>query len=102
MQQLEAFRRDDFDTAFGFASGANGREIEAVYEMVREERGWRIMATHTVCHARRTSFFGSRPVPIDDPPSRQNNPTTLPSASTSMVSAPGVFGSPGIVRMSPA
>ena len=91
MQQLEAFRRDDFDTAFGFASaeihelfdrarfevmvrggypeiarsvsafidgsergaggrlyllvrvrGANGRGIEAVYEMVREDRGWRI------------------------------------------------------------
>jgi hypothetical protein len=91
MQQLEAFRRDDFDAAFGFASaeihemfdrgrfeamvwggypeiarsvsavvdgsergpggrlyllvrvrGANGRGIEAVYEMVREDRGWRI------------------------------------------------------------
>jgi Domain of unknown function (DUF4864) len=91
MQQLDAFRRDDFEAAFGFASaeihelfdrarfeamvrggypeiaqsvsaiidgsergaggrlyllvrvrGANGRGIEAVYEMVREERGWRI------------------------------------------------------------
>lgn len=91
MQQLEAFRRDDFDAAFDFASaeihglfdrarfevmvrggypeiarsasavvdgsergaggrlyllvrvrGANGRWIEAVYEMVREDRGWRI------------------------------------------------------------
>jgi uncharacterized protein DUF4864 len=91
IQQLEAFRRDDFDTAFGFASaeihdlfdrarfeamvrngypeiarsasavvdgsergaggrlyllvrvrGANGRRIEAVYEMVREDLGWRI------------------------------------------------------------
>ncbi len=91
IQQLEAFRRDDFDAAFGFASaeihelfdrarfegmvrggypeiarsvsavidgsergaggrlfllvrvrGANGRGIEAVYEMVREDRGWRI------------------------------------------------------------
>jgi hypothetical protein len=91
MQQLEAFRRDDFDAAFGFASaeiheqfdrarfevmvrggypeiarsvsavvdgsergaggrlyvlvrvrGANGRGIEAVYEMVREDHGWRI------------------------------------------------------------
>ena len=79
MLQLEAFRRGDFDAAFGFASaeihemfdrgrfetmvrggygsergpggriyllvrvrGANGRGIEAVYEMVREDRGWRI------------------------------------------------------------
>ena len=91
LQQLEAFRRDDFDAAFRFASaeihelfdrarfeamvrsgypeiarstsavidgsergaggrlylrvrvrGANGRGIEAVYEMVREDRGWRI------------------------------------------------------------
>ena len=91
MRQLDAFRRDDFDAAFGFASaeiqerfdrarfeamvrngypeiarsvwavvdggergaggriyllvrvrGVNGRGIEAVYEMVREDRGWRI------------------------------------------------------------
>jgi hypothetical protein len=91
LQQLEAFRRDDFDSAFGFASaeiheifdrarfetmvresypeiarsvfavidgsrpgpdsrlyllmrvrGANGRGIEAVYEMVREGGQWRI------------------------------------------------------------
>ena len=91
MQQLEAFRRDDFDTAFGFASveihqlfdrtrfeamvrggypeiarsasavvtgiergaggrlylmvrvrGANGQNIEAVYEMVFENNLWRI------------------------------------------------------------
>jgi len=91
MQQLEAFRRDDFDTAYGFASayirqlfdrasfermvragypeiarssfaalaeireepdgpvylrlmirGANGRSIEAVYEMVAEEGAWKI------------------------------------------------------------
>ena len=91
MQQLDAFRRDDFDAAFGFASseihqlfdrarfeqmvrdgypeiarsasavidggeradagrlylfvrvrGANGRVVEAVYEMVREGGGWRI------------------------------------------------------------
>src|SRR5260370_37715619 len=32
----------------------------------------------------------------------QNRPTTLPSASMSIVSAPGAFGSPGIVRTSPA
>lgn len=91
VQQLEAFRRDDFDTAFTFASsaireqfdrprfeamvrggypeiarsvsaaidgvqhadadrlylfvrvrGANGRAIEAVYELVREAGRWRI------------------------------------------------------------
>jgi hypothetical protein len=91
MQQLEAFRRDDFDTAFTFASaeihrlfdrprfeqmvrsgypeiarsasavvdgvergdagqlylfvrirGANGRAIEAVYEMVLEDGRWHI------------------------------------------------------------
>jgi hypothetical protein len=91
MQQLEAFRRDDFDTAFGFASdqihqlfdrtrfeqmvrggypeiarsasavidgvergdggrlylfvrvrGANGRLVEAVYEMMQEAGRWRI------------------------------------------------------------
>src|SRR5207245_6252894 len=32
----------------------------------------------------------------------QNRPTTFPVASMSMVSAPGTFGRPGIVRMSPA
>jgi phosphoglycolate phosphatase-like HAD superfamily hydrolase len=91
MQQLEAFRRDDFETAFGFASteihqlfdrarfeqmvrtgypeiarsasaviegveradgsrlylfvrvrGANGRVVEAIYELLREAGGWRI------------------------------------------------------------
>jgi hypothetical protein len=91
VQQLEAFRRDDYDTAFGFASdqihqlfdrtrfeqmvrgsypeiarsasavidgvergdggrlylfvrvrGANGRLVEAVYEMVLEAGRWRI------------------------------------------------------------
>jgi hypothetical protein len=91
MQQLDAFRRDDFDAAFGFASseihqlfdrarfeqmvrtgypeiarsasaaidgvrradaghlflfvrvrGANGRVVEAVYEMVLEDGRWRI------------------------------------------------------------
>jgi hypothetical protein len=91
MQQLEAFRRDDFDTAYGFASaqirqlfdrasfermvrvgypeiarsssaalaelreepdgpvylrlliqGANGRSVDAVYEMVVEEGAWKI------------------------------------------------------------
>ena len=33
---------------------------------------------------------------------RQKSPVTLPVASTSMPSAPGTFGSPGIVRTSPA
>ena len=96
MQQLEAFRRGDFDAAYGFASasirelfdrgafermvrggypeiarsvsaavaeahvlsdttvyirmrigGANGQAVEAVYEMVREERGWRINGVRT-------------------------------------------------------
>ena len=91
MKQLDAFRRDDYDTAYDFASaeiqqlfdraafermvkggypeiakstsaliarsevtpdghvhvrvrirGANGNGIEAVYDMVREPRGWRI------------------------------------------------------------
>jgi hypothetical protein len=91
LQQLDAFRRDDFETAFGFASsqihqlfdrarfeqmvrtgypeiarsasaiidgvqradggrlylsarvrGANGRVVEAVYEMVSEDGRWRI------------------------------------------------------------
>ncbi|MBI1845858.1 MAG: DUF4864 domain-containing protein [Candidatus Rokubacteria bacterium] len=91
MRQLEAFRRDDFATAYGFASetiramfapesfeamvrggypeiarsaratvddvttapggllyvhvrvwGANGKAVEALYEMVREPGGWRI------------------------------------------------------------
>lgn len=91
MKQLEAFRRDDYDTAYTFASqeirqifdreafermvrtgypeiarstsavvaesrqapngtvylrlkirGANGKSVEAVYEMVRETGGWRI------------------------------------------------------------
>ena len=91
MQQLEAFRRDDFDTAYGFASaqirqlfdrasfermvragypeiarsafaalaeiregpegpvylrllirGANGRSIDAIYEMVVEEGAWKV------------------------------------------------------------
>jgi hypothetical protein len=91
MQQLAAFRRDDYDAAYGFASaeirqmfdraafermvkggypeiarsafalvaesrvtaeghavvrvkiqGANGNGIEALYEMVLEDRGWRI------------------------------------------------------------
>ena len=91
MQQLDAFRRDDYETAYGFASteihqlfdrprfeqmvrtgypeiarstaavidgtrrgdsgqlylflrirGANGRVVEAVYEMVREGERWRI------------------------------------------------------------
>ena len=138
MQRLEAFRRDDFDAAFDFASagihelfdrarfevmlrggypeiarsasavidgsecgaggrlhvlvrvrGANGRWIEAVYEMVREDRAGGSMASWRVPTA------AKRREP-------QNNPTTLPSASTSIVSAPGVLGSPGIVRMSPA
>jgi hypothetical protein len=96
MQQLDAFRRDDFETAFTFASstihdlfdrarfeqmvrdsypeiarssravidgsrrgdagelylfvriqGVNGRDIEAVYEMVNENGGWRINAVVT-------------------------------------------------------
>ncbi len=142
LQQLEAFRRDDFDAAFGFASeeihqlfdvarfeamvrggypeiarsasafidhatrgpagrlyllvrvrGANGQSIEAVYEMVRENGQWRINGVVTQPD---TSERAER---LDDP---QNKPTTLPSASMSIVSAPGVFGSPGIVRMSPA
>jgi hypothetical protein len=91
MSQLDAFRRDDFDAAYGFASreirelfdreafermvrtgypeiarsvsaavaasrhapdghvhlhvriqGANGRRIEALYDMVREPDGWRV------------------------------------------------------------
>ncbi|HEU4367409.1 MAG TPA: DUF4864 domain-containing protein [Methylomirabilota bacterium] len=91
LQQLDAFRRDDFDTAFTFASreihqlfdrarfeqmvrtgypeiarsatavidgiqrgdasrlylfvrvrGTNGRAVEAVYELVREDGAWRI------------------------------------------------------------
>jgi hypothetical protein len=104
MQQLEAFRRDDFGAAFGFASeeihelfdlprfevmvrggypeiarsvsaivdgsergaggrlyllvrvrGANGRGVEAVYEMVREERGWRINGVVTRPDTSRTA-----------------------------------------------
>jgi len=96
LQQIEAFRRDDFDTAFTFASrtihdmfdraqfetmvrsgypeiaqsvsatlsgskrgdagelylfvrvhGANGRGVEAVYEMVNESGRWRINAVVT-------------------------------------------------------
>lgn len=96
MSQLEAFRRGDFDAAYGYASaeireqfdreafermvrhgypeiarsasaevaearqagerhvhlllrilGANGRSVEAVYDMVREAAGWRINGVAT-------------------------------------------------------
>ena len=142
VQQLEAFRRDDFVAAFGFASeeihqlfdvtrfeamvrsgypeiarsasafvdhatrgpggrlyllvrvrGANGQSIEAVYEMVRENGQWRINGVVTQPDTSERTERGDTP---------QNKPTTLPRASMSIVSAPGVFGSPGIVRMSPA
>src|SRR5580765_333949 len=43
-----------------------------------------------------TSMPAQRPRPV------QNSPTTLPFASMSTPSAPGTFGSPGIVKMSPA
>src|SRR5882724_5388099 len=139
---LEAFRRDDFAAAFGFASeeihqlfdvtrfeamvrggypeiarsasvfvdhatrgpggrlyllvrvrGANGQSIEAVYEMVRENGQWRINGVVTQPDTSERAERGDAP---------QNKPTMLPRASMSIVSAPGVFGSPGIVRMSPA
>ena len=96
MSQLDAFRREDFDAAYGFASqeirqmfdreafermvrtgypeiarsasavvaasrpgpdghvlvhlriqGANGRSIEALYDMVRERDGWRVNGVMT-------------------------------------------------------
>ncbi len=153
VQQLEAFRRDDFDAAFGFASeeihqlfdvarfeamvrggypeiarsasafidhatrgpggrlylvvrvrGANGQSIEAVYEMVRENGQWRIngVVTQPDTSERAGGLAPGRAAIEGGLDDAQNKPTTLPSASMSIVSAPGVFGSPGIVRMSPA
>jgi hypothetical protein len=67
--------------------GAGGSAVEAVYEMVYEDGGFKVNGVVT------------RP---DTSRAAQNNPTMLPAASTSIVSAPGIFGSPGIVRMSPA
>src|SRR5262249_50128287 len=88
----------------GADTGAGGDEESRVAE--REERRgapslrvgrWTSRAEQNRAHlASDTSMPMLRPRPV------QNRPTTLPFASISIPSAPGTFGRPGIVKMSPA
>ena len=73
--------------------GRDGSGVEAVYELVSEDGAWRVNGVLTQPERSRGVRAGS---------SAQKRPTMLPCASTSIVSAPGVFGRPGIVRISPA
>lgn len=80
--------------------GRDGSAVEAVYEMVSEDGAWKVNGVVTRPESSRRARAGS---PQGGPPAgAQNRPTMLPCASTSIVSAPGAFGRPGMVRMSPA
>jgi hypothetical protein len=72
--------------------GRDGSGVEAVYEMVSEDGAWKINGVVTRPESSRSARARAA----------QNRPTMFPSASTSIVSAPGALGSPGMVRMSPA